>query len=285
MKSWRMLAIAGAICLQSGAGFGQTQVTIEVLNNQTVVSLVQAGLGSESVIAKIKASAGTYDTSTSALIALKQANVPDAVIAAMVDRSTSPVLANATADNASPNPLAPHSPGIYLLEPAGAGRMHRIDATVSNQTKSSNMLGYVMTSGISSMRMKSVIPNPFARVRTSGRRPVFYFYLNPKGVMAEVSQFGSPLNAVANSPNEFSLLRLDQKKDRREVSIGSFNAFSGIKTGVRDKARIAFSYEDVAPGVYKVIPSADLPPGEYGYILSMTSTGGAGARVFDFSIR
>ena len=284
MNNWRILVAVSTICLQSNAVFAQTSNT-EVLNNQTVVSLVGAGLGSESVIAKIKASAGSYDTSINALILLKQSNVPDAVIAAMVDRSNSPVLANATTDNSSPNPLAAHSPGIYIFEPAGAGRMHRIDATVSNQTKSSGLLGYALTSGIASMKMKSVVPNPFARVRTTERRPTFYFYLNPKGVMAEVSQFGSPLNAVAGSPNEFSLLRLDQKKDRREVAVGSINAFSGIKTGVGDKARIAFTYEDVAPGVFKVTPSAAILPGEYGFILSMTSTGGAGARIFDFSVK
>ena len=284
MKYVRMLAVASALCLQSVSGVSQT-VTREMLDNRAIVSMINAGLGAESVVAKIKASAGSYDTSTNALIALKQASVPDAVIAAMVDRSASPVLANAVADNSSPNPLVPHSPGIYLLEPADAGRMIRIDATVSNQTKSSNLWGYALTSGISSMKMKTVVPNSYARVRTAGRRPIFYFYLNPKGVMAEVSQFGSPLNAVATSPNEFSLLRLDQRKDRREVAVGSLNLFGGIKSGISDKARIAFSYEDVAPGVFKVTPSTDLPVGEYGFILSMNSGGAAGARIFDFSIR
>lgn len=285
MKTLRMLAIASAIYLQSAAGVTQSSSPIELLNNQTIISLVNAGLGSEALIAKIKASAGSYDTSTNAMITLKQANVPDSVIAAMVDRSTSPVLANAAADNGSPNPLVPHSPGIYLLEPEGAGRMLRIDATVSNQTKSSNFWGYALTSGISSMKMKTVVPNPYARIRTSGHRPIFYFYLNPKGVMAEVSQFGSPLNAVATSPNEFSLLRLDQRKDRREVAVGSFNLFGGMKSGVSDKARIAFGYEDVAPGVFKVTPNGELKPGEYGFILSMNSGGGSGARIFDFSVQ
>ena len=284
MKTFRGLLIAGVLCVHSMAGVAQSQPA-ESLNNQTIIALVNAGLGSQSVIAKIKASAGSYDTSTDALIKLKQANVPDAVIAAMLDRSASPVLANAAADNGSANPLVPHSAGIYLLEPEGVGHMVRIDPTVSNQSKTSNLWGYALTSGISSMKMKSVVPNPYARVRTHEHRPAFYFYLNPKGVLAEVSQFGSPLNAVATTPNEFSLLRLDQRKDRREVAVGSFNLFGGVKSGVSDKARIPFTYEDVAPGVFKVTPSAELKPGEYGFILSMTSTGGAGARIFDFSIQ
>jgi hypothetical protein len=58
--------------------------------------------------------------------------------------------------------------------------------------------------------------------------------------------------------------------------------FSGVKSGISDKARMSFSYEDVAPGVFKVTPSVDLAPGEYGFLHSVTP--GAGARVFDFAV-
>lgn len=253
----------------------------EPLNNNTIISLVRAGLGPEAIVAKINASTGSYDTSTDALIQLKQAGVFDGVIAAMLTRSTTPVLTNAVADNSSANPLAPHAPGIYLLDSAAA-RMNRIDATMANQTKSSNLLGYALTSGISSMKMKAVIPNPEARVRASSKRPTFYFYFTQSGPMASMSQFGSNFTAMAASPNEFSLVKLDQKKDRREASVGSVGMFSGMKSGISDKARTSFTYEDVAPGVFKVTPSADLLPGQYGFLHSTTP--GAGARVFDFAV-
>ena len=65
------------------------------------------------------------------------------------------------------------------------------------------------------------------------------------------------------------------------MSIGLASA----KTGISDKARMAFTYADVAPGVYRVTPSDDLPPGEYGFVAS-TGAGAAmgGARIFDFSV-
>ena len=257
---------------------------VERLNNETIMMLVRAGLGPEAIIAKINSSIGTYDSSTSSLIRLKDASVPDAVIAAMLTRSKSPVLLNAMADNASIDPLTPHSPGIYWVNQS-AGRMIRIDPTVSNQTKTTGLLGYAFSYGLASMKMKSVIPNASARVQAVGRRPIFYFYFNQSGPLAEVSGFGSSFTAMASSPNEFSLVRFDQKKDHREASVGSFN-LGGLKSGISDKARVSFSYEDVAPGVFKAIPSADLPPGQYGFVSSMSAGAGSGivARIFDFAI-
>lgn len=66
------------------------------------------------------------------------------------------------------------------------------------------------------------------------------------------------------------------------MSIG----LGSVKSGVSDKARVPFTYEDVAPGVYKVTPSADLPEGEYGFVSSMEAGAGMGviARIFDFSV-
>lgn len=261
----------------------QGPVRADTLNNGTVVALVRAGLGPEAVIAKINASNGTYDTSTTALIQLKQANVPDSVIAAMLNRSTTPVLANAVTDSTSPNPLDPHAPGIYLLDPRGTSKMVRIDPILANQTKTGNIWGYALTSGLSSMKVKTVIPNPHARIQTGVPRPVFYFYFTQTGPLASVSQFGSAFSAMASSPNEFSLIRLDQKKDRREASVGSVGVFSGVKTGISDKARVAFTYEDVAPGVFRVFPADELRPGQYGFLHSTNA--GAGARIFDFAVQ
>ena len=86
-------------------------------------------------------------------------------------------------------------------------------------------------------------------------------------------------------------MRFNVKKDRREARVGSFN-IAGAKTGVMDKDRISFSYEQVTPGVYRVTPSSDLEPGEYGFLYSMSAGSGPGmfgggvmtARIFDFGI-
>ena len=255
----------------------------EVLTNETVIMLVRAGLGPEAIVAKISASRGSFDTSTNALISLKQAGVPDSVIAAMLSRPKSSVAAGTVADNSNPDPLVPHAPGIYVLDARGSGRMVRIDPTVSNQLKTSNLWGYAFSYGISPLKMKAVIPNASARVRASSRRPVFYFYFNQNSPLAGITEFSAGFAATATSPNEFSLIRFDRKKDRREASVASVN-IGGLKSGISDKARVQFTYEDIAPGVFKVTPNADLTPGEYGFMYSIGAQAGSTARIFDFSV-
>lgn len=62
----------------------QAQTVATELTNKDVLEMVKAGLATEIVVAKIKASPGKFDTSAATLAELKSANVPDSVIIAMV---------------------------------------------------------------------------------------------------------------------------------------------------------------------------------------------------------
>lgn len=279
MQSSQPAAPTGPARVQASAG----NPSGEILTNQSVISLVAAGLGPDTIVAKIDASRGTYDTSTDALIQLKRANVPDAVIAAMVNRSKSPVMSNSTIDNRNPDPLAAHSAGIYLLDPRGGGQMTHLDPTVSNQTKTSNVIGFALTYGLSSAKVKTVIPNASARVQAIGSRPTFYFFFNQSSAVAAISDFSTGFSVGASSPSEFSLIRLQKKGDHREAVIGSLG-FASAKSGISDKARVEFTYDDIAPGVFRVTPTVDLPPGEYGFVYSVSGSTSI-ARIFDFSVQ
>lgn len=265
----------------------------ETLTNDMVVSLVKAGLGDDAVVAKIKASTGHYSISTDDLIALKRRGVTGPVIAAMIEAS-SQVARSSTAVFSvdSADPFVPHPSGVYIATDA---RMWRIDPTTSNQSKTGGILGYAFTGGIASLSINAVIPNITARVRTSRARPTFYFYFDEatRGLSntGGASLWSSGPATAVTSPNEFSLIRFDVKKDRRETRVGSMN-LAGAKAGVMDKDRIPFDYEQVTPGVFKVTPSLDLPEGEYGFLYSvsagtgpgMWSNGTGSARIFDFAV-
>src|SRR5215203_2675240 len=55
------------------------------LTNKDVLEMIKAGLTADVVVAKIKTTSTSFDTSPTALAELKSANVPDAVILAMVN--------------------------------------------------------------------------------------------------------------------------------------------------------------------------------------------------------
>jgi hypothetical protein len=64
-----------------------TAATRSALTNQDVIDLVKAGFSTDIVLAKIRSSACNFDTSLAAMKNLKNANVPDSVVLAMVQVS------------------------------------------------------------------------------------------------------------------------------------------------------------------------------------------------------
>jgi hypothetical protein len=289
----KFIVIAAAIFLASG-----TQTQAEVLTNQTVVALTSAGLGEDVIVAKIRNSANQFDVSTESLMSLKKSGVASSAIAAMVEAAGKSQAAATPVDTSdSPDPKMPHASGIYLLSDwSTPAKMIRIDATTSNQTKTSDFFGYALSAGLVSAKLKTIVPNASARVKATGGQPKFYFYFD-KANAGLSNGGGSPWlgGAVApvTSPSEFSLVRFDVRKDTRETVVGKFN-IAGAKSGVMDKARIPFTYTDVSPGVFQVSLDQVLPAGEYGFIYSSSSGGGgvglyAGglttSRIFDFTIQ
>ncbi|MBK6708052.1 MAG: hypothetical protein IPG54_11470 [Sphingomonadales bacterium] len=263
----RVLYFAPIAMLMASAAFAET------LNNDSVLALLDAGLGDEVVIAKIKSSPSSFDLSTDTIIALKQRGVSGPVLAAMISASAVPASTAMSID--SPDPLVPHPSGIYL---GGIEKMTRIESTTTRQARTSGMLGAALTGGLSGMRIKAAINGPTANVRTNENRPVFYFYFD------QAEQGLGAAGGAITSPQEFSLISFEPKKDKREAVVGSVG-LGGTKAGLRDKDQRDFEVTQIKPGVYKVIPTETLIPGEYGFI-----SGGVGAganatfRVFDFGV-
>jgi hypothetical protein len=81
-------------------------VAQQVLNNDSIVKMVKAGLSDELIATTINASPGAYDVSADAIIALKTAGASDKLVAAIVLKASAP-----------PTIAAPPSPSA---EPPGA---------------------------------------------------------------------------------------------------------------------------------------------------------------------
>ncbi|HEY3793660.1 MAG TPA: hypothetical protein VGM09_17660, partial [Bradyrhizobium sp.] len=276
-----LAAIAALLTLAPGFAIAET------LTNAEIVELTKAGLGPDAILAKIQTSANAFDTSTQQLLVLKRQGVPDVVIAAMLRASSGAIVSsNAVGNSTSADPRSPHASGIYMIDDdVSPPQMQHIDPTVGSGSKTSGVLAYAFTYGIAPVKIKTVIPNASARVRSRSGHPTFYFYFNQTDTQLSGNGIaGVWLPGAVTSPSEFSLVRFEVAHGSRETELGQFN-LTGLKSGVMDKARVAFSYDDVAPGVFKVTPSVELRPGQYGFVYSTTGAGAGfggmpGARIF-----
>jgi hypothetical protein len=258
----------------------------EVLTNEKVVTMVKAGLPPGIIVTKIHSSKTNFDTSTEQLITLKNSKVPDEIITAMVNASSHDSSAKAAigagdATKTDPNdPTSAHEAGIYLYQETRNGEklMTQLEPATSKQTKSGGFLASAVTYGIAKIKFKASLSGASAPLQVPVARPVFYFYF-------EVKNAGLSTNSYyATSPNEFVLVKFDQKANSREVTVSQANAF-GAQSGTMDKAARAFTVEKLSPGVYRVMPQQDLAEGEYGFYNGSGAQGASVAKIFDFSIK
>jgi len=259
----------------------------ETLTDAAVVQLAQAGLSSEAIVAKIRASANQFDVSTGALVWLKHQNVPDAVIAAMIDASAGVGEPAPVADQSqSADPMIPHAAGVYLLEAdSGGPRMQRLDPTVATDVRTADAIGWAMTSGIVKLKITTVLANPTARFKADTDRPTFYFYFNQPG--SGLYQYGLGILRMPGpspSPALFTLIHFQTVGSERQLF--EQRGFSGTTSGGVEKAAIAFSYATLSPGVFKVTANSDLEPGEYAFVYTPADQSegeDSEPRYFDFS--
>jgi hypothetical protein len=268
----------------------------EILTNETIIALTKAGLSPAIIVSKIRSSKTNFNVSTNELLRLKSENVADAVVEAMIQASQAEAAKAMAAANdpakADPNdPVAPHQPGIYLLEEkTGQREMIQIDPSIYTQSKSGGFFSSAMTYGIAKVKSKAVLRDAHARLQTENTRPVFYFYFEEKN--PGLSNSGNTWGSSSTSPNEFVLVKTEAKKNSRELVVGQFNAF-GAQSGTLDKYVVPFDYEKVAPGVFKVTPRQPLTDGEYCFFYGGSTPlatygffgAGGGSKVFDFGVK
>jgi hypothetical protein len=263
----------------------QAQNGEEVLTNDSVITLSKAGLSPTIIVNKIRASKTNFNMSTDELIRLKQARIPDDIVAAMFDAAhrrseTTSTTGAGDASKGDPNdPNAAHEAGIYLLlKVDGKQKMVQLEPSVSKQQKTGGVFQSAITYGIAKVKFKAALNGKTAALQINEPRPVFYFYFEVKGAGLSTSSY------YATNPNEFSLVALNVKSNTREVTVSQANAF-GAQSGTMDKAARAFAYEKIAPGVYKVTPQQDLTDGEYGFYNAAGVGPSGGAKIFDFGIK
>lgn len=246
----------------------------ETLTNLSIVQMVAMGFDQSIIESKINTSSNDFDVSTSALLALQQDSVPNAVIAAMMTAANDPSKKVVDMNDFR----TPHRPGIYYYD--AKGDLVELLSTVTNGTKTRNRLGSAYSYGISKAKVVSQVSGTEARLSFK-KVPKFYFYFNQ-----QTSSFDNQGLyygfGTASSPNEFVLARMEIRKGTRELVVFSVNSFTQ-EHGVNEKQAVSYEISQVDQGIFEV-SVGDIGPGQYCFLYS-GSAPSSQTRVYDFGIR
>jgi hypothetical protein len=253
----------------------------EILTNKSIVEMYSKNLPPSIILGKIKSSNNSFDCSTDALIILTNSKLPEEIINAMVEASSDKTKHIIQLD--PNNPLDAHEPGIYYEKNNGILELIQLETSIYSQNKSSGALASAMTYGLAKVKISATIDGKNSQLQIERNQPTFYFYFDVTG--NPVNQTPYWWFAVANSPNEFLLVKLTENKKTREVVIGSAN-IAGSSVGVDDKNKAAFKVEKLALGIYRVYFDKPMLPGEYCFMYAGTIPAGFTSinKVFDFGI-
>jgi len=190
------------------------------IDNARVVEMTRMGLGDDIIIAKIKTAHPKFSLSDADLVELKQANVSDKVVAAMLEAS---VLKSARV-KIDGNPVEIHTLG---------------------QVKTGGRLGRTLSLGVKSVKSKAYLQGQHASVIVS-RNPIIEVELPPNA-----------------SIDDYVVVRMDGKGDRRELEVGSGGGAVGAKHGLRADRVMRTSYDPLGGRLYKMAVQGGLNGGEY----------------------
>jgi hypothetical protein len=245
------------------------------------------------------------------LVALKKAQVSDAVIAALIDPASasnsgaapSVTISNPLVPNGKPSgatsgmtgdpndPLAPHESGIYVYVAGrdGNSTMIELERTAYQGAKTGGMFTSAITYGIAKAKSKAIIPGKAASIRVGAPQPIFYFYFDEKAAGLGGNSYFAAQNI--SNPNQFALIRLEVDKNSRQAEIGEYSMW-GASSGNNKKETMPFKSERLKPGLYKVTVNSPLKGGEYCFMTAPVATssyaGVAGitsaSNLFDFGV-
>ena len=136
------------------------------------------------------------------------------------------------------------------------------------ESKTGGRIGSFLTGGIKSVKVKAYLQGPNADVHASPT-PTIRLEL-----------------PSSDTVDNYILVRLDDKDDRRELEVASAGGVVGAKAGLRAEDIIRTSAEPAGNSVFQLKPTERLKRGEYMvYILgSMDSIKGIYGKGYDFSV-
>jgi hypothetical protein len=208
------------------------------LTNDDIQQMIKERFSEETIIKAIEANPSGFDVSLPGLRALREAGVSDKIIQAMLAASRR--RADTDEKPAAPKGL-PAEMGVYRKE---GEKLIEVQPEIVNW-RTGGVFKMAITSGISGGHVNGTVQNPRSPLQTG--LPLEFIIRCPEGTSAA----------------EYQLLRLEQKKDRREFRAATMGALRA--SGGADKNATPFLFEKIAPATFR-IKLTELKKGEYGFL-------------------
>ena len=232
----------------------------EVLTNQDVIAMLQAGLSTSISVNKIRASKTNFKTSTDELIRLKQARVPDEVINAMINPNA---VFSANATGSADMNGYPKEIGAYLKKD---NQWIEIQPEVVNW-KTGGVGKSIVTLGVVKQDINGHLDGKSSRTPVTS--PLEFIIVTPEGTAI----------------TEYQLIKLNEHSDNREfrtMTGGVFHAKGGATNDV-----VPFEGQKVASRTF-TITLTGTKAGEYGFLPpgALTQLSGAATlgKMYTFSV-
>lgn len=264
------------------AVFSSVQAQEETITNETILELLKENFSTDDIIGLIEnSSTRTITFSVSYMRDLKAAGADSNLIQYLqriskADYGLEGVLWWNTGDKPKKiyrSQFEKEESGFNLGTLAAAAVVGTVagsalaGAAPSAGTGAALGAGTVLLASTGKDVQKLVISGKSSKNKVDCARPVFRFYL-PKttkdsfGKEAE-SWYASIMNEV-QSPNEFQLVKMKQKKNRRTFADGASYSIAGFKgTNAKSRVVIDFVINEINNNIFEVSFNEDLEPGEY----------------------
>jgi hypothetical protein len=227
-------------------------VAQQTLNNDAVIKLANAGLSEDLIVSTINSQAGTYDTSTDGLIALKAAGLSDNVVSAMVAKASIPTPAKpAACSEDGPIPGLPCVPGVYYKGPAGWVKLEQTSAS-GTETEGGAKSLIPVVGLFNHVKGVESFPGARAQLQITEQNPAFYVRTG-----RSETTFAAKQSAVHGE-----ILQLEEKKGQRNLQVASAGTVS-VRSGYDQKSIREITITKTSADIYQIMPKAELGWGEY----------------------
>jgi len=233
----------------------------EPMNNEGVIKLVKSGMSEDLIINVIQQQPGSYSLGANELITLKEANVSERIISAMLAKGRGDSAISPPGSNAKPVPAPGQrtsisGPGIFYKK----GNEYFELLTEEVTWKTSGAMKNIASAGIIKKDLNGVVPGPSSR----------NFLTNPTEIIL------SPPSGVAVTT--YILLPMKPNKGVREFDVGPRNHRNGVAKGA-----LPFGVEKINENAFRMVLGTPLGPGEYGILVATPSSTGA-SQMYTFRI-